>query len=76
MKISNNTIGNRTSVLPACSAVPQLRHRVPLLNMVKYYKYIFFIVYYILYIHILGYAVAQLVEALRYMPEGRGFDSR
>ena len=23
-----------------------------------------------------GYAVAQLVEALRYRPEGRGFDSR
>ena len=26
-------------------------------------------------IHV-GYAVAQLVEALRYKPEGRGFDSR
>jgi len=25
---------------------------------------------------IMGYAVAQLVEALRYKPEGRGFDSR
>ena len=24
----------------------------------------------------LGHAVAQLVEALRYKPEGRGFDSR
>jgi hypothetical protein len=24
----------------------------------------------------MGYAVAQLVEALRYKPEGRGFDSR
>jgi hypothetical protein len=23
-----------------------------------------------------GYAVAQMVEALRYKPEGRGFDSR
>jgi hypothetical protein len=23
----------------------------------------------------MGYAVAQLVEALRYKPEGRGFDS-
>jgi hypothetical protein len=23
-----------------------------------------------------GYAVAQLVEALRYKPKGRGFDSR
>jgi hypothetical protein len=23
-----------------------------------------------------GYAVAQLVEALRYKPEGRGFDAR
>jgi hypothetical protein len=25
---------------------------------------------------LLGYAVAQLVEALRYKPEDRGFDSR
>jgi hypothetical protein len=25
---------------------------------------------------VLGHAVAQLVEALRYKPEGRGFDSR
>jgi hypothetical protein len=25
---------------------------------------------------IVGYVVAQLVEALRYKPEGRGFDSR
>ena len=24
----------------------------------------------------LGYAVAELVEALRYKPEGHGFDSR
>jgi hypothetical protein len=28
------------------------------------------------YIFTLKYAVAQLVEALRYKPEGRGFDSR
>ena len=28
------------------------------------------------YIIYLGYAVAQLVDALRYKPEGRGFDSR
>ena len=27
-------------------------------------------------LHLLGHAVAQLVEALRYKPEGRGFDSR
>ena len=26
--------------------------------------------------YLLGHAVAQLVEALRYKPEGRGFDSR
>jgi hypothetical protein len=26
--------------------------------------------------NIWGYEVAQLVEALRYKPEGRGFDSR
>ena len=29
-----------------------------------------------LYLTTRGYAVAQLVEALRYKPEGRGFDSR
>ena len=28
------------------------------------------------YYEMSGYAVAQLVEALRYKPEGRGFDSR
>jgi hypothetical protein len=28
------------------------------------------------YITVLGHAVAQLVEALRYKPEGRRFDSR
>ena len=27
-------------------------------------------------ISILGHAVEQLVEAMRYKPEGRGFDSR
>jgi len=27
-------------------------------------------------LHIVGHTVAQLVEALRYKPEGRGFDSR
>jgi hypothetical protein len=29
MKNSSGTIGNRTRDLPACSAVPQLRHRIP-----------------------------------------------
>ena len=29
LKNSNDTIGNRTRDPPACSAVPQLRHRVP-----------------------------------------------
>jgi hypothetical protein len=29
-----------------------------------------------IYIYIWGHAVAQLVEALRYKPEGRGFVSR
>ena len=32
-------------------------------------------IYIYIYIYI-GHAVAQLVEALRYKPEGRGFDSR
>ena len=32
---------------------------------------------YILYIHVyIGHAVEQMVEALRYKPEGLGFDSR
>jgi hypothetical protein len=26
--------------------------------------------------YLTGHAVAQLIEALRYKPEGRGFDSR
>jgi len=29
-----------------------------------------------LYSHYVGHAVAQVVEALRYKPESRGFDSR
>jgi len=29
-----------------------------------------------LYVYMLGYAVARLVEALSYKPKGRGFDSR
>jgi len=32
--------------------------------------------YFILLAVVVGHAVAQLVEALRYKPEGRGFDSR
>ena len=28
-----------------------------------------------IYVYVRGYTVAQLVEALRYKPEGRGFDS-
>ena len=32
--------------------------------------------YYYHYYYYWGHAVAQLVEALRYKPEGRGFDSR
>jgi hypothetical protein len=38
MKISNDTIGNRSHDLPVCSAVPQpLRHRVGTVNVVKLY---------------------------------------
>jgi hypothetical protein len=33
-------------------------------------------IYLFIYLFISGYAVAQLVEALRYKSEGRGFDSR
>jgi hypothetical protein len=32
MRHCSDTIGNRTCDLPACSAVPQLRHRVPCLT--------------------------------------------
>ena len=35
-----------------------------------------FLKIYEFYISEYGHAVAQLVEALRYKPEGRGFDSR
>jgi hypothetical protein len=35
IKISSDTIGNRSRDLPVCSAVPQpLRHRVPVINLV------------------------------------------
>jgi hypothetical protein len=41
MKNSNDTIGNRSRVLPVCSAVPQpMRHRVPPINC-KYCNKIF-----------------------------------
>ena len=33
------------------------------------------VLYHIIHIYV-GHAVAQLVETLRYKPEGRGFDSR
>jgi hypothetical protein len=36
IKNCNDTIGNRTRDLPACSAVPQLRYRVP----PKMYNYV------------------------------------
>ena len=39
------------------------------------YPTILFMYMYV-YIYTRGYAVAQLVEALRYKLEGRGFDSR
>jgi hypothetical protein len=38
------------------------------------YNYVTIYIY--IYIYIIKYAVAQLVEALRYKPEGRGLDSR
>jgi hypothetical protein len=37
---------------------------------------VFLLYYIVLYMYIGRHAVAQLVEALRYNPEGRGFDSR
>ena len=35
-----------------------------------------YVIYYMKLIINMGHAVAQLVEALRYKPEGRGFDFR
>ena len=39
-----------------------------------YYVYIFLLLY--MFYSVQGTAVVQLVEAMRYKPEGRGFDSR
>jgi len=41
----------------------------------RHYYYYYYYYYYITWI-ILEHTVAQLVEALRYKPNGRGFDSR
>jgi len=39
--------------------------------------YIYKVLFYMYYVCYIGWhAVVQLVEALRYEPEGRGFDSR
>jgi len=35
-----------------------------------------FLIFYFVVVNMWGHAVAQLVEALRCKPEGRGFDSR
>jgi len=43
---------------------------------VRYSTYKFYYRNRVACIYIWGHAVAQLVEALRYKPEGRGFDSR
>jgi len=64
------TIGNRTRDLPACSAVPQ-----PTASPLYIYIWVAQCIY--TYIHTyMEHAVAHLFEALRYKPEGRGFDSR
>jgi hypothetical protein len=39
MKNSSNIIRNRTREFPACSALPQLRHRVPPISVVQTNKY-------------------------------------
>jgi hypothetical protein len=59
-------------------SVPDMRNCTP--SGIFYYIKPF-VVYLVLaltfvYCRIKGHAVAQLVEALRYKPEGRGFDSR
>jgi hypothetical protein len=70
MKNSTDIIGNRTRYLPAYSTLPQptALPRTPL--HVKYPLFLSDINEYC------GHAVAQLVEAMCYKPEGRGFDSR
>ena len=45
-------------------------------QMCHIYIYIYMYIYIHTHTHIYIHAVAQLVEALRYKPEGRGFDSQ
>ena len=60
-----------TYLLTAIGLTPAGSSTVHIVVVVVQYIYIY------IYIYIYrGHAVAQLVEALRYKPEGRGFDSR
>ena len=53
-----------------------LMHKLPMFFYYYYYYYYYYLRYYLRASIIKGHAVAQLVEALRYKPEGRGCDSR
>jgi hypothetical protein len=67
MKNSNDTIGNRTRDLPTCSAVPQPTAPPHSPSMHYIQKELFTVEPNV------RYEVAQLVETLRYKPEGCGF---
>jgi hypothetical protein len=49
---------------------------LPLANLHSVKQYLWLMHIYVFYCVFTWYAVAQLVEALRYKPEGRRFDSR
>ena len=70
---NSHTSHTVTSVLQSHN---QLKIMPQLLLMLKLSQDLFYIVLYFFIRHAGGHAVAQLVEALRYKPEGRGFDSR
>jgi hypothetical protein len=72
MKISSDTIRNRTRNLPVCSAVPQpLRHRVLI-----YYYYCYILITYI-FVHLyFGGPASSVGIATLYGPDGPGIESR
>ena len=70
------TVTTRVSLIHK-DVIHMLRERsvaVPLLHSRSIFPV--FLLLLLLLLLLLGYAVTLLVEALRYKPEGRGFDSR
>ena len=76
MKNTSDTIGNRTRDRPTCNAVPQPTAPPPsALFTACNLSITFSNIFYNRFV-LAGHAVAQLVEALRYKSEVRGFYSR